>query len=54
MATQSWVNREFHEGTKYTPSVKDQCSRHVGAYSYHLGGPVRKSRIQLQRECLVP
>jgi hypothetical protein len=48
----------IQEGTKYTPlrgpSVKDQRGRRVVAYSYHLRGPVRKSRIQLQREVLSP
>jgi hypothetical protein len=47
----------IQEGTKYTPlrgsSVKDQSGRCVVAYSYHRGQPVRKSRIQLQRD-LVP
>jgi hypothetical protein len=46
------------EGTKHTclrgPSVEGQCSRHVVAYPYHLGQPVRKSRIQLQREVFSP
>ena len=46
------------EGTKYTPlrgpSVGDQHGRRVVAYPYHLGAPVRKSRIQLQREVFSP
>ena len=33
------------------PCVRDQRGRRVATYPYHLGGqPVRKSRIQLQRE----
>ena len=50
----------IQEGTKYTPlrgpSVEDQCGRRVVAYTYHLGvaRPVKKSRIQLQREGFSP
>ena len=36
------------------PCVEDQRGRCVVAYPYHLGWPVRKSRIQLQREVFSP
>ena len=46
------------EGTKHAPlrgsCVEDQHGRCVVAYPYHLGRPVRKSRIQLQREVFSP
>jgi hypothetical protein len=46
------------EGTKHAPlrgpSVEDQHGRYVVAYPYHLGRPVIKSRIQLQREVFSP
>ena len=42
------------EGTEHAPlrssSVEDQRGRCVVSYPYHQWGPVRKSRIQLQRE----
>ena len=36
------------------PCVEDQRGRYVVTYPYHLGRPVRKSRIQLQREVFSP
>ena len=46
------------EGTEHAPlrgpSVEDQRGRCVVAYPYDLGCPVRKSRIQLQREVFSP
>ena len=53
--------QRVQEETKYTPrrgpSVEDKRGRHVVAYPYHLttcGRPVRKSRIQLQRDVFSP
>ena len=46
------------EGTEHSPlrgtRVEDQRGRCVFAYPYHLGWPIRKSRIQLQREMFSP
>ena len=46
------------EGTEYAPMrghhVQDQHGRCVGTYPYHLGRPVSKSKIQLQREVFSP
>jgi hypothetical protein len=46
------------DGTKHAPlrgpCVEDQRGRCVVAYPYHLGQPIRKSRIQLQREVSSP
>ena len=40
------------QGTEHTPlrgpRVEDHCGGCVVTYPYHLGQPVRKSRIQLQ------
>jgi hypothetical protein len=36
------------------PCVEDQRGRGVVIYPHHLGRPVRKSRIQLQREVFSP
>jgi hypothetical protein len=52
------VNREYRRGTEHAPlrgpCVEDQRGRCVVCYCYHLGQPVRKSRIQLQREVFSP
>ncbi|KAK6302017.1 hypothetical protein J4Q44_G00280700 [Coregonus suidteri] len=52
-ATQSWMNREYTTGLSTHPSgaprVEGQRGGCVVAYPHHLG-PIRKSRIQLQRE----
>ena len=46
------------EGSKHAPlrgpSVEDQHGKCVVAYPYHLGWPIRKYRIQLQREVFSP
>ena len=46
------------EGTEHPPlrgpHVVDQSGGCVVTYPYHLGQPVRKSRIQLQREVFSP
>ncbi|KAK6290915.1 hypothetical protein J4Q44_G00386850, partial [Coregonus suidteri] len=47
------------EGTEHAPlrgpRVEDQRGRCVVTYPYHLGGrPIRKSRIELQREVFSP
>jgi hypothetical protein len=48
----------LQEGTEHAPlrcpCVEDQHGKCVDTYPYHLGRPVRKSRIQLQREVFSP
>ena len=50
--------QRVQEGTEHAPlrgpRVVDQCGECVVTHSYHLGWPVRKSRIQLQREVFSP
>ena len=48
------VQEEIKHAPLKGPSVEDQHGRCVVAYPDHLGWPVRKSRIQLQREVFSP
>ena len=48
------VQEETKHAPLRGPHVDDQCGKCFVTYPYHLGWPVRKSRIQLQREVFSP